>query len=91
MDDLRHVVADAEDLLRATANQAGEGAATARARIQESLLTAKARLATSEAAMIERARTAAKATDQYAHENPWKLIGASAAVGVVIGMLIARR
>jgi len=33
MEDLRLVVSDAEELLRATANQAGEGAAAARARI----------------------------------------------------------
>jgi ElaB/YqjD/DUF883 family membrane-anchored ribosome-binding protein len=36
MDDLRVVASDAQDLLRATASQAGEGAAAARARIQES-------------------------------------------------------
>lgn len=91
MEDLRLVVADAEELLRATANQAGEGAASARARIQESLHVVKERLVAAEDAVIERTREAAKVTDQYVHENPWKSVGAAAAVGVVIGMLIARR
>lgn len=91
MEDLRLVVADAEELLRATANQASEGATTARARIQESLQVVKARLGAAEDAVIERTREAAKVTDQYVHENPWKSVGASAVVGVVIGMLIARR
>jgi len=91
MEDLRQVVADAEELLRATANQAGEGAATARARIQESLQVVKTRMVAAEDAVIERTREAAKVTDQYVHENPWKSVGASAVVGVVIGMLIARR
>lgn len=91
MEDLRHVVADAEELLRATATQAGEGAAFARAHIQDSLKAAKARLLEARGGVIERAREAANITDQYAHDNPWKLIGVSAVAGAVIGMLIARR
>jgi ElaB/YqjD/DUF883 family membrane-anchored ribosome-binding protein len=91
MDDLRLVVADAEELLRVTASQAGEGAATARARIQESLQVVQARMAAAEDALIERTRAAAKVTDQYVHDNPWQAIGISACVGAVVGMLIARR
>ena len=37
VDDFRAVVADAEELLRATANQAGEKVGAARERIQDSL------------------------------------------------------
>ena len=91
MDDLRLVVVDAEELLRATASQAGEGAATARARIQESLQVVKEHLDAAETAVIERTRQAAKVTDQYVHDNPWKMIGISALAGAVVGMLIARR
>ena len=91
MDDLRVVVADAEELLRATANQAGEGVASARERIKESLKNVNKRLASAEAALVERSRQAAKVTDEYVHENPWKAVGIGACVGVIIGMLIARR
>ena len=91
MEDLKAVVEDAEELLRATANQAGEGASAARVRIQESLQVAKARLVSAEDAVIDRAREAAKVTDEYVHENPWKAIGISACVGAIVGMLIARR
>src|SRR5690606_28599468 len=41
IEDLRQVVRDAEDLLRATAGQAGEKIAEARARAEESLRIAK--------------------------------------------------
>jgi ElaB/YqjD/DUF883 family membrane-anchored ribosome-binding protein len=71
MEDLRMVVADAEELLRATANQAGEGAAAASARIRESLQVFKGRLVAAETAVIERTRQAAKVTDQYVHDNVW--------------------
>lgn len=91
MEDLRLVVEDAEALLHATASQAGESAAAARARIQRSLQIAKDRLIDAEEAVIDRTKEAAQVTDQYVHENPWKAIGISACVGAIIGMLIARR
>ena len=91
MEDLRLVMSDAEELLRATVNQAGEGAAAARARIQDSLQTVKARMVTAEDAVIERTRQAAKDADQYVHDNPWQAIGISACAGVIVGMLIAKR
>ena len=91
MDDLRVVVADAEELLNATANQVGEGAAAARTRIQRSLQSAKERLAETEKVLIERTQQAVKDTDQYVHDNPWQAVGISAAVGALVGILIARR
>jgi ElaB/YqjD/DUF883 family membrane-anchored ribosome-binding protein len=91
MEDLHAVVEDAEELLQATANQAGEGVASARARINQSLQNVKERLVTAEEAVVERAQHAAKVTDHYVHENPWKAIGISACVGAIVGMLIARR
>lgn len=91
MEDLHLVMADAEELLRATASQAGEGAANARARIEERLEAVKERLGDAESAVMERAQQAAKDTDQYVRDHPWKAIGISACVGAIVGMLIARR
>lgn len=90
MRDLRVVVTDAEELLRATAGQAGEKIAVARERIQENLAAAKARLVVAEEAVVAKTKQAAKATDEYVHENPWKAVGIGAGVGLIIGMLISR-
>lgn len=90
MEDFRVVVADAEELLRATAGQAGEKAAAARERIRENLTAAKARLAATEEAVVAKTKQAAKATDEYVHENPWKAVGIGVGVGLIIGMLISR-
>ena len=94
MKDLRVVVADAEELLRATASQAGdkmsEKVASARERIQDSLVAAKARLLAAEEAVVIKTKQAAKATDEYVHENPWKAVGIAAGAGLIIGMLISR-
>jgi ElaB/YqjD/DUF883 family membrane-anchored ribosome-binding protein len=89
--DFKAVVADAEALLLATANQGGEKVAEMRSKVEGSLMTAKARMAEAQVAIIARTREAAKATDEYVHENPWKAIGAAAGVGLVIGLLIGRR
>lgn len=89
--DFRVVVADAEALLKATANQGGEKLAEVRARAEESLKVAKARMEEAQAALLVKTKAAARATDAYVHNNPWQAIGAAAGVGVVIGLLIGRR
>jgi ElaB/YqjD/DUF883 family membrane-anchored ribosome-binding protein len=89
--DLKIVVADAEELLRATASQAGEKVGVARERIQASLAGARVKLVEAERALAERTRQAAKVADEYVHENPWQAVGIAAAVGLVLGVLISRR
>ncbi len=90
MQDLRVVVSDAEELLRATAGQAGEKVSAARERIQENLAAAKIRLVAAQESVVAKTKQAAKVTDEYVHENPWKAVGIAAGVGLVVGMLISR-
>lgn len=89
--DFKVVIADAEALLKATANQGGEMLMNVRAKAEESLKIAKASMAEAQAELLFRTKAAAKATDVYVHENPWKAVGAAAGVGLVIGLLIGRR
>ena len=89
--DLKVVVADAEELLRATASQAGEKVSAARERIQASLATAKVKLTEAEKVLLEKSKEAAKAADEYVRENPWQAVGVAAAAGLVLGVLISRR
>ena len=89
--DLKVVVADAEELLRATASQAGEKVVAARERIQASLATAKVKLTDAEQVLLEKSKLAAKATDEYVRDNPWQAVGAAALAGLVLGVLISRR
>ena len=89
--DLRVVVADAEELLRATASQAGERAAAARAKIEQSLARARAKLTEVETALADRTRQVAHATDEYVREHPWTAVSVAAGIGLIIGLLISRR
>jgi ElaB/YqjD/DUF883 family membrane-anchored ribosome-binding protein len=89
--DLKVVISDAEELLRATASQAGEKVAAARERIQASLASAKIKLGEAERAALEKAKEAAKATDDYVHDHPWRAVGIAAGAGLLLGLLIGRR
>ena len=91
VDDFRAVISDTEELLRATASQTGERIAAARARAEESLRETKARLAELQDGMVDRAKAAARQTDEYVHGHPWQAVGVSAAIGVLLGMLIGSR
>lgn len=89
--DMKVVVADAEEILRATAGVAGDKMGDLRERIGERLRDAKLRLADAEAALVDRTKAAARATDDFVHENPWRAVGVAAAVGLLLGVIIGRR
>jgi ElaB/YqjD/DUF883 family membrane-anchored ribosome-binding protein len=89
--DLKLAMAEAEDLLKATAGQAGERLQSARARVEETIASAKAGGVDLERAAIEGAKAAAKAADSYVHENPWPAIGIAACVGLIAGWILGRK
>ena len=89
--DLKIVISDAEDLLRATASTAGERVAAAREKVSDSLQRAKVKLAEVEDVIVDKSKQAARATDEYVRDNPWRAVGIAAGIGVIIGMLISRR
>lgn len=91
INDVRLVIADTEELLRMTADQAGETAAEVRGRVQSRLQQARAELARLQDAAMAKAKEVGHVTDEFVHENPWRSIGAAAGVGLVVGLLIGRR
>ena len=80
MDELRNVIADAEELLRVTADQAGPKVQEVRARAEESLRAAR-----------EQLHGAGKALDTQVRENPWAAVGVAVAIGVLAGILLSRK
>ncbi len=89
--DVRLVIADTEELLRATAGQAGDKMAELRAKTQDRLAAAKIKLAEAEAAVVDKARQVGRAADDYVQDNPWRSVGIAAGVGFIVGLLIGRR
>ena len=89
--DFENVVTDAQDLLKSIGNEGDAKLADAKKRMQGSLKVAKERLVDLQATVSEGARIVATNTDEYVHETPWPAIGVSAARGVLVGFVLARR
>jgi ElaB/YqjD/DUF883 family membrane-anchored ribosome-binding protein len=91
INEFKVVVADAEALLKATANTGDAKLSELRAKAEESLGIAKESIMDIQTEVLAKTKAAAKATDAYVHENPWRSIGFAASLGVVVGLLISRR
>lgn len=90
MKEFNQVIADADALLKSTANISGEKLTELRHKVEQSLNIAKDRLAEIQADVYLKAKAAAKVTDVYVHDNPWRSIGVAAGVGFLIGMMSRR-
>jgi ElaB/YqjD/DUF883 family membrane-anchored ribosome-binding protein len=80
MTDLKAVIADAEELLRATAGQAGPRVDEIRARAEESLRAAR-----------EHLKGTGVELDAQVRAHPWAAVGIAAGVALIVGILLARK
>jgi ElaB/YqjD/DUF883 family membrane-anchored ribosome-binding protein len=90
VNDLKTLIGDAEELLKATTNQAGEKIAVARQKIEQSLIEGKKALTDAEQVVVNKSKEAAEIADDYIRENPWAAVGIAAGVGLVFGLLMRR-
>lgn len=89
--EFQNFIADVEDLVKETTTLTGEDLTRAKAKLSARLADAKHSVAEMGGEIAKRARDGATATDQFVHEQPWKAIGAGAAIGLLIGFALARR
>jgi ElaB/YqjD/DUF883 family membrane-anchored ribosome-binding protein len=85
--DLKNLSRDAEAVLQATAGEAGDKINELRSRLASALDSAKVVLERIE----EKAVEGAKAADKTIREHPYESIGIAFGVGLLIGVLVARR
>ena len=91
MQDLKTVVSDAEELLKATSTQGGEQIGRIRARAEDSLRNARARMKDVTQVAEAQAREAAGEIDRRVREQPWTAIGVAAGIGLVLGIILGRK
>lgn len=91
LQDLQTVVHDAEALLRATSGQTSEKIREVRAKAEESLRAARARLTAAEADAMRQARELVVEGEEYVRRNPLQAVGVAAGIGLLLGLLLARR
>lgn len=85
--DVRVVVQDAEDLIKATAGDVEEKTRAARARLAGALVVAKDSLNKAENA----ASSGVRAADGLVRDYPYQALGAAFIIGVLLGALATRR
>ena len=89
------VVAETEQLLKSVATAGSDKAGALKANMQEALTAAADRLEQIRQQALGQANAAARATDTYVQDNPWRAVGIvaalSACLGLVAGLMIARR
>lgn len=94
-EDFNTVIAETEQLLKTLASAGSDKAGTIKAGVEERLAAASERLAKIRQEALDQANAAARATDNYVRANPWRAVGIAAAVsagvGLIAGLLIARR
>lgn len=82
---------DVEELLHRVADVDDSEISRLRGRVESSINQIKDTAQDRYEAAMESTRDAAIATDRYVRRNPWAAVGASAAVGLVLGALLCRR
>ena len=91
IDNVKSSLNDAETLLREAAATTGDKAAELRDRALNSLKRSREIMYEMQDAVMERGRKAARATDDYVHDNPWQAISIAGAIGLLLGLLVGRR
>ena len=93
--DLHNVAGQVEALLDRLGDQGSERLHDLRDRVSNFTAGfgagARDRISALDTSVRSGARQAAKVTDIYVHDHPWRVIGAGAAVGLLIGYLLSRR
>jgi ElaB/YqjD/DUF883 family membrane-anchored ribosome-binding protein len=89
--DLRDVVVHTEDLIKATAGQAGEQIEKVRARAEESLRNARTRVQAASHDVQAVAQEGMDKVDSQVRANPWPAVGIATAIGFVVGFILLGR
>lgn len=89
--EFKNFLTDIEDLVKQTTTLTGEDLARAKSKLSARIGAAKESVSDVSSALSDRARHAARSTDEYVHEQPWKSISIGAAFGLLLGFVLSRR
>lgn len=91
LNDLRMLVHDSEDLVKATADELGEKTQEARKRVAQAVDQAKQSCNELEDRTWAKAKQKGKEADEYVHHHPYKTMASAFGIGLFLGLLLNRR
>lgn len=91
LNDLREIIAQAGELLSDTEQQSERGYKTAVAQFERKVRNAKRELGHLEQRISSSGVHAVRSTERFVEDHPWQAVGAGLCVGVLVGMVMARR
>jgi len=89
--EINNLIADIEEVLAKAGDIVDVDVSKLRDSLREKLAVAKSGLFEGGRKVTEAARTAANATDEYVHHNPWQAVGIAAVAGATLGFLLGTR
>jgi ElaB/YqjD/DUF883 family membrane-anchored ribosome-binding protein len=86
VEDVKMLIQDVQDLLKATTSGLSDRATDARSRVQDSLKVAQDKLLDVHQNVKAKGQVAITATDTYVRDNPWNAVGIAAGIGFILGI-----
>lgn len=88
--EFRKFINDIEGLVKQTANLTGDELVLAREKLDQRVNEARGSVTTMSSDLARKASKSAAKANRKVHDEPWKVIGGAAALGLILGMLFAR-
>ncbi|MEQ4922631.1 DUF883 family protein [Proteus hauseri] len=89
--ELKSLADTLEEVLNSSADKSKEELQSLREKAECALKGSRAKLSDAGRELVDNTKEMAGKADNYVRENPWTGIGIGAAVGVVLGVLLAKR
>ncbi len=89
--DVKTLMSDADEIVKAMASATGEKATELGDKLRVKLRSAKEKMGDVQEVVADKAKAAARATDDFVHDNPWQAVGIAAGIGFLLGLLINRK
>ncbi|KLO01756.1 hypothetical protein ABN09_14805 [Morganella morganii] len=89
--ELKSLADTLESVLNTAESKSKEEVDSLKKKAQAALENSRTRLAEGKEQVVQQTKEIAGKADNYVRENPWTGVGIGAAVGVVLGVLLARR
>jgi ElaB/YqjD/DUF883 family membrane-anchored ribosome-binding protein len=89
--DMRTLVKDAQELFREATSSTGDRAEELRNKGLILLDVAMEKAQEVQAAAMETGKEVMQTTDEFVQRNPWPAVAISTGIGVLVGMLLARK